>query len=153
MIQIKRGSSTKWKNCKTPLANGQPGYDKTKHKLKVGDGVTKWPDLPYASGLFEEEILEESSKATNDTLFTYGTSTPSSTTKGKVYLQKFDGAIEADFVVETGRNVNYFYRKWNSGFIECWGSGNIPSSIDNKVKTTIFKVTTSNYFEVKGFWK
>lgn len=153
MIQIKRGSSAKWKACKDPLRSGQPGYDKTKHKLKIGDGTSTWEELPDASGLFEKEILSEVSEATSDTLFTYGEAAPSTTTKGKVYLQQYDGAVEADFVVEIGKNSAYFYRKWNSGLFESWGSGKMPSDVKALLKSTLYLTENDNYFEAKGFWK
>jgi hypothetical protein len=153
MIQFKRGKTNTWNNQKTLLADGQPGYDKDKKKLKIGDGKTAWKNLPFISGLFAEEILEKESKADDNTLFTYGTGAPKSSTKGKVYLQQFDGAVEKDFVVDIGRSVNYFYRKWNSGFIECWGKGNIPNNVEEKFTNIVFNVKTGDYFEVKGFWK
>ena len=153
MIQIKRGKAATWKKLKTPLAAGQPGYDKDSHKLKIGDGETLWDKLPDATGIRSEEVLTSESIADELTIFTYGTKNPTSSTKGKVYLQQFDGAIETDYVVETGKNLNYFFRKWNSGFIECWGTGDIPSKVDDLLEKTIFKVKTNDYFEVKGFWK
>lgn len=153
MIQFKRGSLVKWLLNREILADGQPGYDKTLKKLKIGDGEHSWTELPYVSGLFAEEILEKESNADKDTLFTYGTKVPDSNTKGTVYLQQFEGAIETDFVVKYGRDVNYFYRKWNSGFIECWGKGDIPSNINKKVTTIIFNTKIGDYFEVKGYWK
>lgn len=152
MIQFRRGNSKSWENSKTPLASGQPGYDKEKHKIKIGDGKKLWKDLPSASGLFTDEILSKESEADKDTLFTYGKASPKSSTKGTVYLQQFEGAVEADYVVETGRSSNYFFRKWNSGFMECWGNGAIPASINNKFTNIIFNIKTNDYFEVKGFW-
>jgi hypothetical protein len=156
MIQFRRGKTASWLAVNTPkLADGQPGYDKDKHKLKIGEigtnGKAKsWSELPYVSGLFAEEILDSEFSATDETLFTYGTAAPTGTTKGKIYLQQFDGAVEADFVVETGRNVNYFYRKWNSGFMECWGYGVAPTGL---FTDTVYSTNTGGYFEVKGFWK
>jgi hypothetical protein len=35
MIQFKRGKTSSWYSQKTPLAEGQPGYDKDKHKIKI----------------------------------------------------------------------------------------------------------------------
>lgn len=153
MIKIKRGSSTSWQKLKKPLADGQPGYDKTTRKLKIGDGVSLWKDLRDVSGFSAEEIFESESKADDETIFTFGTDMPNSNTKGKIYLQQFDGGVEADYVVETGRNEKYYYRKWESGFIECWGNGEIPSSVSNLVKIRIFQVSSTTYFEIKGFWK
>jgi hypothetical protein len=56
MIQFKRGSTASWRKNKVKLAAGQPGYDKDKHKLKIGDGESTWAELPYISGLSNEEI-------------------------------------------------------------------------------------------------
>lgn len=44
-IQIKRGSSNKWKELNPILSLGEPGYDKDAKKLKIGDGQTAWQDL------------------------------------------------------------------------------------------------------------
>lgn len=153
MIQFRRGKTASWQKNKTKLADGQPGYDKERHKLKIGDGEHLWEDLPDVSGLRAEEVLAKESKATNSTLFTYGTQPPSILTKGEIYLQQFEGEAEADYVVYTGKNLNYFYRRWNSGFIECWGKGTIPESINNEFKSIVFNTKTGDYYEIKGFWK
>ena len=34
----------------------------------------------------------------------------------------FDGVTQTDFVVEQGEKNGWTYRKWNSGFAECWYS-------------------------------
>ena len=46
-LQIKRGSSSKWKELNPVLAAGEPGYVLDENKLKIGDGVTAWNDLSY----------------------------------------------------------------------------------------------------------
>lgn len=153
MIQFKRGTIANWLLQTKPLEDGQPGYDKTFKKLKIGDGKTPFAQLPYVSGLFAKEILEKESSASDETLFTYGTDTPSKATKGKVYMQQFEGDIEVDFVIETGRDINYFFRKWNSGFIECWGKGPIPTSIKKIFSSIIYETKVGDCFELKGFWK
>jgi hypothetical protein len=173
MIQFKRGKTSSWSSQTAPLADGQPGYDKDKHKLKIGDGKSSWNDLPSVSGLRMDEILvsEEDAKKRllgllsplellrktlsigDKPIITYGKEAPNNDTTGQIYLQYYDGAVEADYVIETGKSVNYFYRKWNSGFIECWGKGTVPTSINNKFTTIIFNVKTGDYYELKGFWK
>ena len=40
MIQIKRGTTKNWRKYNLRLLAGQPGYDKDKQKIKIGDGVT-----------------------------------------------------------------------------------------------------------------
>lgn len=49
-IQFKRGSSARWLELNPILADGEPGYDTDKGRLKIGDGVTPWTDL-----LFQDE--------------------------------------------------------------------------------------------------
>lgn len=46
MIQFKRGKTISWANQTEPLADGQPGYDKDTHELKIGDGITEFKNLP-----------------------------------------------------------------------------------------------------------
>lgn len=126
MIQVKRGSTQKWSGV--TLAPGQPGYDKTKNKIKIGDGNTEWSELPYASGLHAEEILcsetdAKANKALNDkfatNIITYGTETPNEDTIGQIYLQQYDEP-EVDYVVDAGINGIWTYQKWKSGIAKCW---------------------------------
>lgn len=141
MIQFRRGTTKSWRNAKVKLAPGQPGYDKDKHKLKIGDGKTSWADLPYASGLSEREILdsEEAAKARSAkdaediTLITYGTESPDKDTAGHVYLQQYDTEPETDYIVKSGITGIWTYQKWKSGIAKCFGV--LP--IETKVNTTI----------------
>lgn len=49
-IQIRRDTSTNWSvNNPTP-ANGEPCYETDTRKFKIGDGVTKYTNLPYQGG-------------------------------------------------------------------------------------------------------
>ena len=137
MIQFKRGKTTTWKDQK--LASGQPGYDKDKHKIKIGDGETFWPELPYASGLFAEEILNSEAQAKirqnadpeDITLITYGTATPNSSTVGQLYLQQYDAEPEVDYVVSSGIDGIWTYQKWKSGIAKCWGTVVLTTNIQN----------------------
>lgn len=65
-IQFKRGSSAKWKELNLVLAAGEPGYDTTTGRIKVGDGVTAWNDLLY------QDELAVVSKATRFEFPSYG---------------------------------------------------------------------------------
>lgn len=60
MIKIKRGSTENWNTTNPVLEAGQPGYDKNKHKLKIGDGITKWSELPSVGELNEKDFIIES---------------------------------------------------------------------------------------------
>lgn len=128
MIKFRRGSTKSWRDAKVKLESGQPGYDKNKHKIKVGDGEKLWPDLPYATGLFAEEILDSEAKAKTKkskdsediTLITYGKEAPDENTVGQIYLQQNDEEPEVDYVVESGINGIWSYQKWKHGFAKCW---------------------------------
>lgn len=136
MIQFKRGSTESWKKLKKPLAAGQPGYDKDKHKIKVGDGTKLWDKLPYAS-ISEEEVLdsEKNAKARvkqdqeSLAIITYGTENPDKNTVGKLYLQCFDAEPEVDYIVEYGVEGIWTYRKWRSGFAECCGTIEVTANV------------------------
>lgn len=47
------------------------------------------------------------------------------------------GTDAEDFIVEQGTSGTWNYRKWNSGFAECWGR---------------HQVTKTNYTTVNGFY-
>lgn len=139
MIQFRRGSTKSWRGLIKPLAAGQPGYDKNKHKIKIGDGKTSWKDLPYAGGLSEKEILDSEENAKNKnkadaedkTVITYGTSTPDKNTVGQVYLQYYDAEPEVDYVVEYGVSGIWTYQKRKSGIAECWGTITLSTGVQN----------------------
>lgn len=160
MIQFKRGSTKSWRGTKTNLAPGQPGYDKDKHKIKIGDGKTSWAKLPYASGLSAEEILdsEKDAKSRNKadaedkTLFTYGTEIPDKNTVGQVYLQQYEAEPETDYIVSSGVSGIWTYQKWKSGIAKCWGTITLTTNIqnafegielfhDNKMKSVKYPLT------------
>ena len=146
MIQFKRGSTKNWASNKKPLAAGQPGYDKDRKKLKIGDGEHTWNELPDVSGLSRDDIIAPESEAKkknnsvfgrllnslgiNDSpIFTYGTEAPDKNTVGEVYLQCYDAEPEVDYVVETGVDGIWFYRKWHSGRAECYGTLKVTADL------------------------
>lgn len=45
-LQFKRGTAARWAELNPVLAAGEPGYEYG-GKIKIGDGVTNWLDLPY----------------------------------------------------------------------------------------------------------
>lgn len=46
-IQFKRGTSSRWRELNLVLEAGQPGFVTDENRLKIGDGITAWNDLPY----------------------------------------------------------------------------------------------------------
>lgn len=141
MIRLKRGSTSNWRKPRAPLADGQPGYDRNKHKIKIGDGVTPWSLLPYASGLKSDDILmpENLAKARalldpeDSTLITYGTDFPDNSNIGQVYLQYYDTEPETDYIVEAGVYCDWQYQKWNSGIARCSGTFEISTPIQSSL--------------------
>lgn len=48
-IQFKRGTSAAWASATVPLAEGEMGIDLTLKRVKIGDGATLWPGLPWTT--------------------------------------------------------------------------------------------------------
>jgi Major tropism determinant N-terminal domain len=46
-IKIRRDTSANWEIANPTLALGEPGYDLTENKIKIGDGSTAWLELPF----------------------------------------------------------------------------------------------------------
>lgn len=161
MIQFKRGKTEDWfkqLDKLDPLAAGQPGYDSTKNKLKIGDGEHSWAELPYTGGLNAEEILQSEAEARKrfklvdslaqnigklfglnlsifnkdkEAIITYGPESPDpDKTVGKLYLQQFESVPEADYVVASGVDKGWHYKKWRSGTAECWTTKTVTTAIN-----------------------
>lgn len=47
IFQFRRGSTEEWKSVNPILRSGEPAWDSTLRKMKIGDGITNWKDLPY----------------------------------------------------------------------------------------------------------
>jgi hypothetical protein len=151
MIKFRRGRTSSWRSSKTKLAAGQPGYDKDKHKIKIGDGEKLWTDLPYVSGLFTEEVLDSEANAktkkSNDTenvtLITYGTEAPDENTVGQIYLRQIDDP-EVDYVIETGTKDGWTYQKWKSGIAKCWRNYSFTTTVQEHLELFCRSTTTSS---------
>lgn len=156
MIQFKRGGTANWYLNKEPLADGQPGYDKDKKKIKIGDQGKSWAQLPYASGLSSEEILSSEKDAKDrraaamlinplmaifdsPAKFTYGTESPDENTIGEVYLQYYDAEPEVDYIVSTAVNKGWTYQKWKSGRARCWGTFNFKTSVQTPLGSALYQ--------------
>lgn len=48
-IKLRRGTTAEWASANPVLAEGEPGLDLTLGKVKYGDGVTEWSELPFAA--------------------------------------------------------------------------------------------------------
>jgi hypothetical protein len=157
MIQFKRGSRASWLRLKKPLADGQPGYDKERHKIKIGNGKDLWSALPYASGLSKEEIFDKESKAKarskanaeDKTIITYGATSPDDGTIGQLYLQYYDADPEVDYVVSYGINNGWTFQKWKSGLAKCCGTFNYTTTVQSAIDNSSLYQSSSNMAAIK----
>lgn len=47
LIRVRRGTSASWATANPILAAGEPGFDSSLRRLKVGDGTSTWSVLPF----------------------------------------------------------------------------------------------------------
>lgn len=47
VFQFKKGIAARWQEVNPILAAGEPGFVTDENRLKIGDGITAWNDLPY----------------------------------------------------------------------------------------------------------
>lgn len=60
-FRLKRGTEARWAELNPILDPGEPGFVYDKNRLKIGDGVTPWNDLPYIDG--KSAVINYSSRA------------------------------------------------------------------------------------------
>jgi hypothetical protein len=53
-VQFRRGTAEHWEEQNPLLSSGEPGFEFDTGRLKVGDGVHRWNDLPYNTDLSGE---------------------------------------------------------------------------------------------------
>ena len=53
VFQLKRATAARWEELNPVLANGDPGFEYDNNRLKIGNGITSWLDLPYIEGANE----------------------------------------------------------------------------------------------------
>jgi hypothetical protein len=49
-ILIRRDLAANWTSANPVLGDGEQGYETDTRKMKIGDGITNWINLPYFSG-------------------------------------------------------------------------------------------------------
>ena len=49
-FKLKRGTAARWAELNLVLEQGEPGFVYDQNRLKIGDGITPWNDLPYIDG-------------------------------------------------------------------------------------------------------
>ena len=60
-FKLKRGTAARWIEVNPILAQGEPGFVLDENRLKIGDGVTPWVNLPYIgeSNIFSGRTKED----------------------------------------------------------------------------------------------
>ena len=61
-FRLKRGTAARWAEVNPILDQGEPGFVYDQNRLKVGDGVTPWNDLPYIDGKREVSNFDYASE-------------------------------------------------------------------------------------------
>lgn len=56
IFKLKRGIASRWAEVNPILQQGEPGFVIDLNRLKIGDGITAWNDLPY---LDNEQLLAD----------------------------------------------------------------------------------------------
>lgn len=46
-LLLRRSLAASWASRNPILGEGEPGYEKDTNRIKIGDGITRWNDLPY----------------------------------------------------------------------------------------------------------
>lgn len=49
LIRFRRGDAAAWTAANPTLESGEPGYERDTGRLKVGNGLLAWNDLPYTA--------------------------------------------------------------------------------------------------------
>lgn len=103
-FQLRRGYEAIWEKNNPILASGEPGFVIDKNKLKIGDGITAWKDLPYFGGgesVEVEEITQTVNELTNNMTEIVNLLGDSETENTLVYrIENLDSAINNSQEIE-----------------------------------------------------
>jgi hypothetical protein len=91
--KLRRGLANQWAIVNPVLAQGEPGYEFDTGKLKIGDGVTLWLDLPY---LVETIALQAHMVSTEN---------PHGVTKAQVGLSDVANTLDVDKPISIAQQV------------------------------------------------
>lgn len=159
IFQIRRGTDEQWSRINPILRVGEPGYVTDTARLKIGDGITPWNDLPFNDSseeiktLLEDKVDKEDGKGLSSNDFTdeYKAKLDSaSPAAGQIICNSYEEAInyaktnpnarigQIITVVDTARDLVTVYIIANSNMdIEAVGSSssvNDYNRLQNKPK-------------------
>lgn len=74
IFKFKRGNAATWTKLNPILEDGEPGFELDTGKLKIGNNITPWNELPYlAGGSYDVDVDNKSITIKDDgTLSLYG---------------------------------------------------------------------------------
>lgn len=98
ILQLKRGTAERWATVNPILAIGEPGFVYDSNKLKIGDGVSTWNELPYIEGATTNLTPVDGSLIIKDNTIDIGISAE----PGNALIKKADGLY-----VGTSTSGNY----------------------------------------------
>lgn len=61
-FQLRRGTAEAWSRVNPILRYGEPGFERDTNKLKIGDGIHLWNNLPYFEGTFPISPIDDTDK-------------------------------------------------------------------------------------------
>ena len=80
--------------------NGEPAYDYDAHKIKIGNGVNKWSELPYLD-------IDNVARLDADNIFSGAVIVPTPTTDNQAATKKYvDDLIYVSDTEPTNSNVS-----------------------------------------------
>jgi hypothetical protein len=97
-IQLRRGTAAEWTARNTLLLAGEPGYETDTDFLKIGDGVTRWNQLPYWAGgdvASDDPRLTDAREWSEDTISQAEAEAGSATTRRAFTAQRVFQAVAA----------------------------------------------------------
>jgi hypothetical protein len=62
-FKLRRGTAEEWSKINPILAAGEPGFEIDTFGLKIGDGESRYSDLPYMSGDDNSSVINKPTKA------------------------------------------------------------------------------------------
>lgn len=113
-IKLRRDTAANWNAADPVLALGEPGYDTTNNKIKVGNGTSTWTQLSYLTDATGNDI-------------------PAGGTTGQVLAKASGTNYDTEWVDQTGGDGGEF--NGTATAIEL--TGTIPYTNDNVLSTVV----------------
>lgn len=103
-IKVRRGTSVEWDKANPILAPGEIGYDSTNNSIKIGNGTSKWAELPYSTAGTAAKLQTYKQGSTTET---YGNNYPVYAQwedNSKVKLKCDNYTVKTDYATTSGNS-------------------------------------------------